>query len=200
MAISQGSTVLQSDIKSKYDSFNAFITNYGGTIAKLTVPGQNTTVYASQFNAMNNKINEFKNDTYLKTQSSWWVAGPTVTAGTSLLDDANFTNINTTISNFSKVKCRNNTYNSHSTRSHSTNNNSPKSHSTNSNEWNYNHLCINDPPGWSDGVNSEGWEISEKKSNGTCKHGTCTAYGNCTSNGTCKNKTFIDITKAHTNA
>ena len=200
MAISQGSTVTQADIKSKYDSFNSFITSYGGSISKLTVPGQNTIVYASQFNAFNTKINEFKNDTYLKTQSSWWVVGPTVTAGSSKLEASNFTNINTTIGNFSKVKCRNNTYNSHSTRSHSTNNNSPKSNSTNSNEWNYNHLCINDPPGWTDGVNSEGWEISEKKSNGTCSHGSCSAYGNCTANGTCKNKTYVNITQAHTNA
>ena len=226
MAISEGSTVLQSDIKSKYDSFNNFIQSYGGTIAKLTVPGQYTVAYASQFNALNNKVNEFKNDTYLKTQASWWVAGPTVVAGTSLLDDGNFTNINTTISNFSKVKCRNNAYNSNSTRSHSTNSHTVKSHtnrghSTNSHgtkengsqsnggKWNGNNGysgCNGYQECTSNGAN----DAYGAHNHGVKSHTNCTANGanshgtnnhtTCSTNGTCKNTTYIDITNSYTNS
>ena len=114
MAISKNSTLSHSDIKSIYDSFNSFINSYGGTIAKLTVPAKYSAVDDSNVNNLNSKINEFKNDEYLKTQSSWWV-NKTVTAG-NLVYASDMTNINTTVSNFSKVKCRNTATNNKGTK------------------------------------------------------------------------------------
>ena len=106
MAISKDNRIDYTDLKSKYNSFNTFITNYGGSITKLTVPANSPAkVNASDINNLNGKINEFKADTYLKTKADWWV-NKTVTAG-NLAYASDWTNINTTISNFAKVKCRN---------------------------------------------------------------------------------------------
>ena len=44
MALSQNSTILYSDISAVYDSFNTFITNFGGTITTLTKPGINNPI------------------------------------------------------------------------------------------------------------------------------------------------------------
>ena len=120
MAISQNQKIEYTDLKSKYDSFNTFITNYGGSIAKLTVPANSPNPHPvddADINNLNGKINEFKADTYLKTQTSWWV-NATVTAGNPA-KASDWTNINTTISNFSKVKCRNSGTNSYTLKNHS---------------------------------------------------------------------------------
>lgn len=192
MAISKDSPILQSDIASKYTSFNNFIGSYGGSIARLTAPGRYTTIYASQFNALNTKINEFKSDAYLGTQSSWWVNPGTVSSGTVIYASA-FNNINTTINNFSKVKCRNNAKNSHGNNSQGKNN-----HGTCSNGYNggYNGYGKN-PQGSCNGYGdcSRGYNGEY----GTCGKGTC-SQGDCTSNGTCKNGTHVDITNSYSNA
>ena len=112
MAIEKDKPIIYTDLKSKYDSFNTFITNYGGSIAKLTVPANSPhLVDDADINNLNGKINEFKADTYLKTQTSWWV-NKTVSAG-ALAYASDWTNINTTITNFAKVKCRNQGTNSY---------------------------------------------------------------------------------------
>ena len=54
-------------------------------------------------NTLYNKVNEFKEDDYLKTKSSWWV-GSSVTENTLIKPVPTF---NTTINNFVFVKCRN---------------------------------------------------------------------------------------------
>lgn len=58
MAVSSGSKILQSDLKNWYDTFNTFITNYGGgVISTLTVPSGKITT--SHLNNLNSKITEF---------------------------------------------------------------------------------------------------------------------------------------------
>ena len=114
MAFTQNSTALYNDLSSYYTSFNTFIQNYGGSIAKLTVPGANSAIAASNINNLNSKINEFKNDTFLKTETNLWVPAANVTAGNTIYA-SNWTNISTTVSNFSVVKCRNTATNTYGT-------------------------------------------------------------------------------------
>lgn len=132
MAIAQNSKIVQSDIASIYSSFNTFISNYGGSITQLTTPTQYSKVEAKDINNLNNKLNEFKSETYLSTQSSWWVPSSTKAIGDLILA-GDFTNINSSIANFSKVKCRNNAYNSHGTNSNGNNSNGNNSNGNNSN-------------------------------------------------------------------
>lgn len=138
MAISKDSRIDYTDLKSKYDSFNTFITNYGGSIAKLTVPANSPAkVNASDINNLNGKINEFKADTYLKTKADWWV-NKTVTAG-NLAYASDWTNINTTISNFAKVKCRN--QGTYSNGNHSHNCNTQGYHNQSCSDGTHSHNC-----------------------------------------------------------
>lgn len=109
MAISAGQSLAYNDLKSIYNSFNTFIANYGGSIGQLTVP-DSSKVRASDVNNLNTKITAFKNDTYLKTQTSWWV-NASVTAGNKVYA-TDMNGIITTQGNFSKVKCRNSATNS----------------------------------------------------------------------------------------
>lgn len=175
MAISQNSSILYTDLKSKYDSFNTFITNYGGSIAKLTVPANSPAkVNASDINNLNSKINEFKADTYLKTQASWWV-NKTVTAG-NLAYASDWDNINTTINNFAKVKCRNQGTYSNGNHSHNCNTQGTYTHNCNT-QGTHSHNC-----------NTQGYH-NQSCSDGTHNH-NCNPYGtygnNC-SNGNCNN-------------
>lgn len=180
MAITAGSEILQADIASIYNSFNTFIANYGGSITSLSVPSQNTTIYATALNNLNTKVNEFKSDTYLGTQSAWWIAANNAAIG-DLIEASDLTNINTTIGNFSKVKCRNDAFNSHSTNSHSSkadgknsysnNSNGSNSHSQKSNGQNYNSAQGN-------GSHSNG-----SNSNGSCTHWGDRSFNGCGSNG-----------------
>ena len=126
MPISQNSRIDASDISSLYTTFNNFIQSYGGSIAKLpAAPGKNTIIYASAINALNNKINEFKNDTYLKTKSSWWVSS-SVTIG-HVIKASDINNINTTKNNFPSVKCRNQATNTKGNNSQACNNGNSQS-------------------------------------------------------------------------
>lgn len=205
MAISQNSSILYTDLKSKYDSFNTFITNYGGSITKLTVPANSPAkVNASDINNLNGKINEFKADTYLKTKADWWV-NKTVTAG-NLAYASDWTNINTTISNFAKVKCRN--QGTYSNGNHSHNCNTQGTHTHNCNTYGtYSHNC-NTQGTYSHNCNTQGTHTHNCNTQGThshncntqgyhnqsCSDGThshnCNPYGthgnNC-SNGNCNN-------------
>lgn len=186
MAISKDTTIYQTDIKGIYDSFNSFIGSYGGTITRLTVPGQNTTIYATQFNALNNKINEFKSDTYLKTKASWWTPATTVVAGETVIRASDFDNILSTKGHFAQVKCRNDAYNSHGTNSHSTKQNSTNNHSTRSHSTNSH--TSKSHTNRSHSTNSHGTKGNGDKSNGGKWNGNngysgCNGYQECHSNG-----------------
>ena len=120
MAITTGSLAEALDIQGKYSSFNSFITSFGGTITQLsTTPMQGSLLQANDINNLNDKVTEFKQETYLSTQSQWWV-GVTVAHG-DLISPTQFENLNTTIGNFSKVKCRNDAYHSYGSNNHGQN-------------------------------------------------------------------------------
>lgn len=105
MAISQYSSLSNSDLQDLYTSFNNFIQTYGGSITQLTLPTANKKVEASDMNNLNNKINDFRSDKFLKTRLDFWPTG-SVTLG-DIIQTSNISNIITVKSNFSKVKCRN---------------------------------------------------------------------------------------------
>lgn len=111
MAISQSSRIDQTDIASIYTSFNNFITNYGGTIAKLTAPAQNAVIDNTHITNLNSKIAEFRNDAYLGSKASWWTSGTAAKDG-DLIKASDFNNIKTTVTNMASVKCRNRSQNS----------------------------------------------------------------------------------------
>ena len=67
MSVATGYTVLYSDLQSFYTTFNNFINTYGGNITTLTVPTANKIVEATDINNLNEKVNEFKSETYLST-------------------------------------------------------------------------------------------------------------------------------------
>ena len=101
--IAQYNTLLHSDIKSIYDSFNTFISRYGGTITQFyaadsantpRIPAENAPVQATDINNLDSKIQEFQEDTYLKTEPTFW-KNVTVSAGT-IIYAGNMTNITTT--------------------------------------------------------------------------------------------------------
>ena len=63
MAISSGSTVLQSDIQYIYNSFNN-VNNYYN-FGAISAPGQNTTIYASNINTLVNRLNQFRGNSVI---------------------------------------------------------------------------------------------------------------------------------------
>lgn len=69
MAISVGSIILASDIRSKYSSFNTFINAYGGGVIAGVGSGPNVGdyAYASHINTLYNKLANFRSDEFLKT-------------------------------------------------------------------------------------------------------------------------------------
>lgn len=95
------------DIKNWYTVFNSIISTDNFGIATLTVPSSGSKIQATQINALVDKVTEFRNNNYLKTQLSWFPAGSKVTAGVTKITPSNTTFINTVISNASKVKCAN---------------------------------------------------------------------------------------------
>ncbi len=200
MAILYGNTVLQQDIDNIYSSFNTFIANYGGSITQLGAPPAiGAKVDDATVSTLNTKINAFKSDEYLSTQSDWWVTA-SVSEGNIIHED-DLTNIQTTVANFANVKCRNKAYNSHGANSQGS-----KTHGTNqhgcyytfcsSNGYNHNSTCNIRSGG---GTCSNG-PCNNDINNGTCNDGTCNANGACGTYGTCKQGQYIDITNAYTNA
>lgn len=120
MAITTGSLAEALDIQNKYSQFNNFIASFGGTITQLsTAPRQGDVLQTSDINNLTGKVDAFKQDTYLSTQSQWWTG--IIVAHGDLITPSQFENIDTTISNFSKVKCRNDAYHGYGSNAHGQN-------------------------------------------------------------------------------
>ena len=63
--------ILLSELKDWYTIWNQVISNYGGgLISTLTTPG-GSPAKATDVNALFNKIDEFKQDEYLKTEAQF---------------------------------------------------------------------------------------------------------------------------------
>ena len=143
MAISQNSRIDRSDINSMYTSFNNFISSYGGGMAGVgNAPGQYTTIYASTITNLNNKIDNFKSDTYLGTQSSWWSKASNVAQG-RIIYASDMNPLVTTVSNFSKVKCRNTANNTYGNNANCCNSNAKACANANNNPQTCSHNCSN---------------------------------------------------------
>ena len=116
MAFSTGSRVDYVDLQSYYQSFNTFISNYAnGVISTLTIPSSGKSVQPVDVTNLNTKIQNFKSDEYLGTESSLWIPVTAPTVG-DLLRASTWTNITTTINNMAVVKCRNKANNTYSTQ------------------------------------------------------------------------------------
>lgn len=106
MSWTAGGIIQASDVSNWYTSLNTTIGNYGGGIAQLSNPiGQNRDVYASDLNNLVTKLNELKNDAYLKNAS--YGSYSSVSRG-QIIKTADWTGINSSISSLAGVKCRNN--------------------------------------------------------------------------------------------
>jgi len=104
---------LYEDLSNYYTSFNIFIQNYAdGVISTLTLPTSAKEIQPSDITNLNNKITEFKSDSYLGTESTLWVESPPPTVG-ELLEAPKWDNITTTIGNMGLVQCRNNASNTY---------------------------------------------------------------------------------------
>lgn len=203
MAIEQGQITLYSDLQNVYTTFNTFITQFGGPITTLVIPSPNSKMQASNINNLDGKITEFKQDTYLSTESAWWV-NQTVNRG-SIIYPVDWTGINTTISNMSSVKCRNDAYHSFGSNNHGTQINTACNHGTKAHGTQANTACNYGNRGHSTQTNTacnhgarNHSTHSNKKvnncnpygshSNGKNDHGSCTAnqwrsHGNNSYNG-----------------
>lgn len=107
MAIAQDNIVLHSDINAIFSSFNDFIQRFGGNISQIpatSIPTQNSLVDDNNIALLNNKIDAFNQDEFLKTKD-WWIKS-NVTEG-DLIEPINLANIQTTVNNFGRVVCRN---------------------------------------------------------------------------------------------
>ena len=170
MALSQNEQVLYEDLSNYYTSFNTFIQNYAnGIISTLTLPASAKEVQPSDITNLNTKINEFKSDSYLGTESSLWMESPIPTVG-ELLEAPKWDNITTTIGNMGLVQCRNNASNTYGTVACN-----PQSCSA---QGTCSKTC-------SDG--SHGKTCSNGNHGNTCSNGS---HGNTCSNGTCSNGSY----------
>ena len=145
MAISAGDLVNQTDINSIFTAFNSFISQYGGTISQIAssdIPQQGGKVDDATVTILNNKIDQFNADEYLKTKD-WWTKAD-ISEG-DLIKALSFDNIITTVDNFSRVQCRNQATNNYSTNGNCCNSNDKSvscSHSTNGNCCNSNNKSV----------------------------------------------------------
>ena len=123
MAISADNLINQTDINSIFTAFNSFISQYGGTISQIAssnIPSQGDKVDDATVTILNNKIDQFNADEYLKTKD-WWTKA-NISEG-DLIRALSFNNIMTTVNNFSRVQCRNQATNNHSTNGNCCNSN-----------------------------------------------------------------------------
>lgn len=107
MAVSQGSTLLSSDMQSWYTRLNAVISKYGGGITQLTVPAANKTITVSDMNNIVNKFNSIKTDAYLGNDSSIYTAGYSTVSQGELIQVQKGTAILTTLTRLEAIRCRN---------------------------------------------------------------------------------------------
>lgn len=107
MAVSQGSTLLSSDMRSWYTRLNTVISKYGGGITQLTVPAANKSITVSDMNAVVNKFNSIKTDAYLGNDSSIYTAGYSTVSQGEIITAAKGTAILTTLTRLEAIRCRN---------------------------------------------------------------------------------------------
>ena len=107
MAVSQGSTLLSSDMQSWYTRLNTVISKYGGGITQLTVPAANKTITISDMNTIVNKFNSIKTDAYLGNDSSIYTAGYSTVSQGELIQVQKGTAILTTLTRLEAIRCRN---------------------------------------------------------------------------------------------
>ena len=167
MAITQGSSLLSTDMRSWYTRLNTIISNHGGGMAQMTVPSAGKKAEISDVNTVVYKLNDMKADAYLGNDTSLYTTYGAVTAG-NLIQPSPGTQLNTVITNLEKIKCRND-----ATKTNG-NTNTVKSHSwsqgAKSNTWNQSANSNGDSyssksNGYSQGFDSNGWSQS-KDTNG----------------------------------
>ena len=209
MATTAGSLAQDEDLKSWYTSLNSIISSYGGSIATLTVPGNNQKIEDTDVNNFYNKITEMKSDTYLKTQTSIYPTYSVVSSGTKIVSNVGTTMSSSVGSSYlGKIKCRNNATNSsgtcqHDTCSHSTNSNVVKG---NVNKDNVNHTNSRHSHGTCS--NSNNGNVIQF--NGGCYYSTCNYSRNFrgtngfwyyeqgfNSHGTCSHSTNSNVNKSN---
>ena len=199
---------LASTIQTWYTKVNDLITRCGGgNFTKLTAPDVGTKIQASHINAIGNKLNELKNDSYLSTETALYSDYVVVSTG-QVVKQTVPTNFDTISSNLDLLVCRNTATNSYGTNtqgthSHGTKSNGSHSHGTHGN-------------GCSQSSNSRGRHTYNNRTNSECcgngcsestnSHGTKgnVAYshllhGNVACpQGVCAHTTVIDMRNTHT--
>lgn len=145
MAVQTGQKAEYSDLINWYQVFNTFISNYGGPnaaeleedanatgISQLTVPSSGAKIQATDVTNLTAKIEEFKTDTYLKTEPDLWVSDSEAAVGVPIRPIAITSGISTTITNMEQVVCRNLATNSYDLKAYTNKNNYPKENGKNS--------------------------------------------------------------------
>lgn len=115
MAVSQGSTLLQSDLTNYYNKFNTFIHTY--VDSGYTLNPTTGFVKVADITGLNTLINKIANDAYMSTRSDLWTARATVSAQGEFVKIFPFAGVQTIINNMPTVKCRNDSTNYHGANS-----------------------------------------------------------------------------------
>ncbi len=189
MAIAVGSKLLSSDMQSWYTRLNTIIGNYGGGMAKLTVPAAGKRAEPSDVNNVVTKLNAMKSDAYLGSVPSMYTSYTTVSTGQIIRASVGL-QLNTVIGNLEAIKCRNTATNYNgvatSNRGHG------NSHGTNQHGDNYGTHQNGDNYGTHQNGNNHGTN-SHGDNHGTNgngnNHGTNSNGNNhgTNGNGTCQN-------------
>lgn len=115
MAVSQGSTLLQSDLTNYYDKFNTFIHKY--VDSGYTLNPTTGFVKVADVTGLNTLINKIANDAYMSTRADLWTARATVPTRGELVTIYPLAGVQTVINNMPIVKCRNDSTNYHGANS-----------------------------------------------------------------------------------
>lgn len=115
MAVSQGSTLLQSDLTNYYDKFNTFIHKY--VDSGYTLNPTTGFVKVADVTGLNTLISKIANDAYMSTRADLWTARATVPTRGELVTIYPLAGVQTVINNIPIVKCRNDSTNYHGANS-----------------------------------------------------------------------------------
>jgi hypothetical protein len=109
MAVSVGSTLLSSDMRSWYTRLNAVTNKFGGgKYAALAVPSAGKIVQASDLNNIVNRFNSIKTDAYLGADAAWtYGAGYSTVSAGQIIYASKGTPIITTLTRLESIRCRN---------------------------------------------------------------------------------------------
>lgn len=122
MATTQGSPIQDEDLKSWYTSLNNIISNYGGDIAQLTVPGDNEKAVTAHVNNFFNKMTEMKADEYLGSVTSIYPTYSIVNSGSLIQSNIGTVLASATSDTYlGQIKCRNKATNSNASNQHGAN-------------------------------------------------------------------------------